>query len=217
MALVEIPTGILPEELVETLPKKGEENKVYRRLVEDEVLREMQITDDFIWYDDEWHPFSFDARIYGAYFDRYQRSVMETIADLEARIEALEGKTGGVIFEGSNIELTEKGATRGEYFNVSTDIEVKNGTVFHVTLKDMTVDGEPIDDLSGDITASEVPSWDWQGGDLYSDVFGNGAYFAFGTEPKNAVAKKVTLGFVNEGDGFDIRTLVIGSIKVEVD
>lgn len=83
MAIIDIPTGVLPEEIVDALPKTGQENKVYRRLVEDEELREMQITDDFIWYDDEWHPFSFEARICGAYFERYQNSVSETVAEME--------------------------------------------------------------------------------------------------------------------------------------
>ena len=87
MAIIDIPTGILPEEIVNALPQVGEENKVYRRLVADETLREMQITDDFIWYDGEYHPFSFDARICGAYFARYQNSVQETVAELEQFVE----------------------------------------------------------------------------------------------------------------------------------
>lgn len=213
--MIEIPTGILLEEIVEELPETGEENKVYRRLMEDETLREMQFTEDFIWYDDEWHPFSFDAKIFGAYFERYQASVEQTIADLEERVEELE-KEQRVIYEANDISLEEAGATRGAYFDVVTNIKVSDDTVFNVTLEDMTVDDEPIDDLTGEITAYSVPGWDWQGGELYSDIFGNGAYFAFGTEPKDAVATQVTLGFVNEGDGFPVRTLVIGHIKVEV-
>lgn len=216
MALYEIPTGITREQIVDELPESGDESIVYRRLVDNEELREMQITDDFIWYDDEWHPFSFNAKIYGAFFERYQKSVLATIADLEARVEALEGGDK-VLFEGSSIELEEKMATRGAYYNVSTNIEVTDGTVFKVTLEDMTVDGEPIENLSGEITAYQVSDWNWQGGELYSEVFGNGAYFAFGTEPKDAVATKVSLGFVNESDGFVVRTLVIGHIKVEVE
>lgn len=86
MAIIDIPTGILPEEIVETLPEVGEENKVYRRLVDDEWMREQQFTEDFIWYDGEWHPFSFDARICGAYFERYQQSVAETVAEMEQTI-----------------------------------------------------------------------------------------------------------------------------------
>lgn len=86
MAIVDIPTGVLPEEIVDALPQTGQENKVYRRLVEDEELREMQITEDFIWYDGEYHPFSFDARICGAYFERYQNSVTETVAEMEQTI-----------------------------------------------------------------------------------------------------------------------------------
>lgn len=84
--LIDIPTGVLPEVIVEELPQTGEENKVYRRLVEDEDLREMQITDDFIWYDGEWLPFNFDARINGAYFSIYQESVEQTITEMEQTI-----------------------------------------------------------------------------------------------------------------------------------
>ena len=51
---------------------------------------------------------------------------------------------------------------------------------------------------------------------MYDVEFGNGAYFAFGTEPKDAVATTATLGFVNENGDFDVRTLVIGHLKVEV-
>lgn len=216
MALFEMPTGILPEEIVETLPDVGEENKVYLKLSQNPDLAEMGVYDCFIWHNSEWLPFSFDARVYGAYFGIYQKSVMQTIADLEARVEELEGK-GKVLFEGSNIELTEAGATIGKRIAVATSIEVTNGTVFHCTLTDMTIDGQPIEDASGDITAYQVPGWDWQGGELYDVPFGNSAYFAFGTEPKDAIADTATLGFVNEGDGFPVRTLVIGHLKVEVD
>lgn len=218
--MIQIPTNTLREKIVEQLPVIGEENIVYRRLIDPKD--EYQFTEDFIWYNDEYHPFSFDVKIYGAYFERYQESVAEematlqnTIAILETRIEELEGK-GGILFEGDSIELTEAGATIGLELDVTTDIVVSDGTVFKVTLTDMTIDGEPIADVSGEITAYELSSWNWQGGDLYDETFGNSAYFSFGTKPMNDVATKVTLGFVNEGDGFPVRTLVIGHIKVEV-
>ena len=86
MAIANIPTGPLPEMIVEELPQEGEENKVYRRLVDDEELREMQITDDFIWHNGEWLPFSFDAKICGAYFSIYQESVEQTVAEMEQTI-----------------------------------------------------------------------------------------------------------------------------------
>ena len=86
MAINAIPTGVLPELVVDTLPKTGEENIVYCRLSEDEDLREMQITDDFIWYDGEYHPFSFSAQIYGAYFSKYQQEVTATITEMENTI-----------------------------------------------------------------------------------------------------------------------------------
>lgn len=88
--LIDIPTGVLPEVIVEELPQTGEENKVYRRLVEDEDLREMQITDDFIWYDGEFHPFSFEAKVYGAYFERYQNAVEEEITALKEAVFGLQ-------------------------------------------------------------------------------------------------------------------------------
>ena len=87
MAIIDIPTGVLPQVVVETLPQTGEENKVYRRLAADEELRAIGVTDDFIWYDGEWHSFSFDARICGAYFARYQESVNETVAELEQFVQ----------------------------------------------------------------------------------------------------------------------------------
>lgn len=112
MALYEIPTGILLEEIVETLPETGEENKVYRRLVEEEWMREQQITDDFIWYDGEWHPFSFDAKIFGAYFARFQQSLDAVLSDYEARIEALEGGTQYVVaVDVSNYTAPNKNTT----------------------------------------------------------------------------------------------------------
>lgn len=88
MAIIEIPTGVMPEELVEVLPQTGEENKVYRRLVDPEDI--YMFTEDFIWYDNEWHPFSFDAKVYGAVFQRYQNSVAETISEMETKITELE-------------------------------------------------------------------------------------------------------------------------------
>ena len=214
MTIPQIPTGALPYEVVEKLPKAGEEYKIYG------VPQTVEGTDfkwnkDYRYHNGEWQEVDLGANVPGFLFADYQESVQQTIADLETRVEELEGKSK-VLFEGSNIELTEAGATIGKRIEVSTDIEVTAGTVFHCMLTDMTIDGQPIEDASGEITAYQVPDWDWQGGELYDVPFGNGAYFAFGTEPKDAVATNVTLGFVNEGDGFPVRTLVIGHLKVEV-
>lgn len=100
MAIIDIPTGILPEEIVTTLPEVGEENKVYRRLIDPED--EFQFTDDFIWYDGEYHPFSFDVKISGAYFARYQESVNETVAEMEQTIAEQ-----GAIIEAQAAAITE--------------------------------------------------------------------------------------------------------------
>lgn len=214
MALFEIPTGILQEQIVDALPQTGEENIVYRRLVEDEELREMQITDDFIWYDDEWHPFSFDARIYGAYFERYQQSVADYIAELEARISELEGDET-ILFIGNNIEIVESWNSIEKTISVATEIELSNPATVKLEMTNMTIDGEPIDDVTDTIQLGNLESWDWKGGECYADVF-LPAYFSFGTKPMNGVVNQITLGFTNEQEHFDERTLVIGHIKVEV-
>lgn len=90
MALYEMPTGVIPEEIVASLPRSGEEHKIYMVLSENPDLAEMGVYDCFIWHNTEWLPFSYDARIYGAYFGIYQQSVEQTIANLEARVEELE-------------------------------------------------------------------------------------------------------------------------------
>lgn len=86
MAIVDIPTGIIPELNVDTLPKVGEENKIYLVPSTDEVKQELGETDNYIWYDNEWHEFSFFAPIYGGFFSRFQQSVDETVAEMEQTI-----------------------------------------------------------------------------------------------------------------------------------
>ena len=141
-------------------------------------------------------------------------ALTETIEDLQERVEELEGET--VLYESGDIELEELGATIGQTIDIESDITVMSGSNVYVKLTDMTVDGEPIEDAEGLIYMYGDKDWDWQGGELYSDVFGNGAYFAFGTKPMDAVANKVTLGFVNEAGDFDTRYLHIGHIKVTI-
>lgn len=217
MALKTIPTWVLPEIIVDTLPSVGEEGKVYRRLVEDEALREMQITDDFIWHDGEWLEFSFDAKVYGPFFKIYMDSVSETIAELEQRVKELEGGGGSeVLYIDRNIALTEGAASIEKTISVATDIVLHNGSEVKITLEGMTVDGEPISDVTETIALYDLNSWDWRGGEVYSDVFGNSAYFSFGTKPIDGAVNQITLGFTNEQEHFDPRTLVIGHIKVEV-
>lgn len=212
--MITIPTGNLPYEVVEKLPASGEENKIYGvpQTVEGSDFKWNQ---DYRWHNGEWQEVDLGCQIFGFLFNDYQEAVNEVISSLEARIEELEGGSK-ILFEGNNIELEERGATIGQTLSIASSITVSDGTVFNVSLTDMTIDGEPIADVSGEIAAYGLADWDWQGGELYSDVFGNGAYFAFGTKPMNAVANQVTLGFVNEGESFDARTLAIGRIKVEV-
>ena len=134
----DIPTGILPEEIVDALPEVGEENKVYRRLVEDEVLREMQVTDDFIWYDGEWHAFSFDVKIYGAYFERYQNSVNAVISDLTSRIEALEG--GGIVLINRPV-ANMQGEMVDFEADVPEDVYIESGDTVKIEVDGLRYDG----------------------------------------------------------------------------
>lgn len=203
-----IPDGSVAYAVTDHLPEVGEENTIYIIEASDDP----ELISDWIYINGSWEK----AYVSKLQYNIYTNELINKVAELEERIAELEGGRK-VLFSGSDITLTEKGATRGEYFNVSTDIAVSEGTKFYVTLKDMTVNGKPIDDVTGEITAYAVSTWDWQGGELYTDAFGNGAYFAFGTEPKDGIAKKVSLGFVNEAGDFDSRTLVIGNVKVEVD
>lgn len=221
MALKTIPTQIIPVEIVDVLPSVGEEGKVYRRLVEDEELREMQITEDFIWHDGKWLEFSFDAKIYGTFFKIYMDSVAETVATLEQRVQELESGGGSssdseILYIGRNITLKEGAASIEKTISVATDIVLHDGSEVKITLEGMTIDGEPISDVTETIALYDLKSWDWRGGEIYSDVFGNTAYFSFGTKPLNGAVEQITLGFTNEQENFDVRTLLIGHIKVEV-
>lgn len=210
MAIMKIPIEPLPYEEVTELPEIGEVNKVYGIKVTDFLYK------DYSFYNNEWNEVNLDNTVFSFLFEQYQDSVNDTIADLTDRIEALEGNSMKLLYEDKDITLTEAMATIGKTVNISTNIEVKEGMKAKVTLENLTINGEPIRDATGDITFYGLTDWDWQGGDLYSDVFGNGAYFAFGTKPLNTVATQVTLGFVNEADGFLVRNLHVGHIRVEL-
>lgn len=132
----DIPTGILPEEIVEALPETGEGNKVYRRLIDPND--EMQYTDDFIWYDGEWHEFSFENKIFGAYFERYQNSVNAVISDLTSRIEALEG--GGILLIDTPVEQMQ--GTEVEFLSdVPEEVYIESGDTVKIEVDGLHFDG----------------------------------------------------------------------------
>ena len=120
-----------------------------------------------------------------------------------------------LLYEDSNVSVEEAAASIGKTIDITSDVTVSDGTTVKVLLEEMTIDGEPVEDIEGEITLYGLKDWNWQGGELYEDVF-SPAYFTFGTKPMNKVATQITLGFTNEQESFKPRTLVIGHIKVEV-
>lgn len=199
-------TNILPIIEVNELPEEGNFDVCYRVADFDGGYTE------YVWNGTRFHALTYDMEVMNTVFNK----ALKIIADIDNRVTALEGGSENILFEADNISLEELMATIGKTITISSTLTVSDGTVCKITLTDMTVDGEPIEDVTDEIILYGLADWDWQGSDVYSDVFGDGAYFAFGTKPMNAVAQQVTLGFVNENEISHSRTLVIGHIKVEV-
>ena len=140
--------------------------------------------------------------------------LVAAVTDLETRVEEIEDKTM-VLFKGKNITITEGAASIGKTIDVSTEIVLTDENKVKIILSDMTMEGDPIEDVTDTITLGHIPSWDWRGGEIYSEAF-EPAYFTFGAKPLDGPVDQVTLGLTNEQEHFDERTLVIGNIKVEV-
>lgn len=85
MAIIDIPTGNISEVIVDKLPSKGEEFTVYR--IPKVEFDDIQTTDDYTYYDGEWHPFDFNSTMYGTFFARYQESVQETVSEMQNIID----------------------------------------------------------------------------------------------------------------------------------
>lgn len=84
MAIIDIPTGNLPYEVVEKLPSVGEENKIYG-VPQDE---EQMWCKDYRYHDGTWEEVDLGANIFGFLFADYQESVQETVTEMEQTISA---------------------------------------------------------------------------------------------------------------------------------
>lgn len=86
MAIIDIPTGNLPYEVVAKLPTEGEPNKIYGVPVEDEE----GLYTDYRYHNGEWQIVDLGAQIFGFLFNDYQESVQETVTEMEQTITAME-------------------------------------------------------------------------------------------------------------------------------
>ena len=84
MAIMNIPTGNLPYEVVDELPVVGELNKIYGLNISDDEI--FPIYEDYTYYGEEWHKIDLSARVFGFLFQQYQESVVETVAEMEQTI-----------------------------------------------------------------------------------------------------------------------------------
>ena len=84
MAIKEIPTGGLPYEVVDKLPKTGEENKIYGVPIDPED--ELTFYTDYRWHNNAWEQVNLGDTIPGFLFDDYQESVQETVSAMEETI-----------------------------------------------------------------------------------------------------------------------------------
>lgn len=86
MAIIDIPTGNLPYEVVDKLPKKGEENKIYGVPQKIEGS-EMTYNKDYRYHNDAWEEVDLGCQIFGFLFADYQESVQETITQMQTTID----------------------------------------------------------------------------------------------------------------------------------
>ena len=85
MAIIDIPTGNLPYEVVEELPSTGEENKIYGVPVEG--MEDVGMVTDYRWHDGAWEQVDLGCQIFGFLFADYQESVQQTVSEMQATIE----------------------------------------------------------------------------------------------------------------------------------
>lgn len=87
MAIIDIPTGNLPYEVVDKLPAQGEANKIYGvpQTIEGSDLK---YNKDYRYHNGEWEQVDLGAQILGFLFNDYQESVQETVTEMEQTISA---------------------------------------------------------------------------------------------------------------------------------
>lgn len=82
MAIIDIPTGNLPYEVVDKLPEQGEENKIYGVPVEEGS----PYYNDYRYHNGAWEEVDLDVRVFGFLFADYQESVSETVTEMTQTI-----------------------------------------------------------------------------------------------------------------------------------
>lgn len=83
MAIIDIPTGNLPYEVVEELPSEGVENKIYGVPQGEDAM----FCTNYRYHNGEWEEVDLGANIFGFLFADYQESVQETVAEMQATID----------------------------------------------------------------------------------------------------------------------------------
>lgn len=86
MAIIDIPTGNLPYEVVDKLPKQGEENKIYGVPQKIEGS-EITYNKDYRYHNGAWEEVDLGCQIFGFLFADYQESVAETVTEMQATID----------------------------------------------------------------------------------------------------------------------------------
>ena len=125
MAIKEIPTGNLPYEVVDKLPKTGEENKIYGVPMGEDI----PFNKDYRWHNGAWEEVDLGANIFGFLFADYQESVAETVAEMQAIIEEQSAKI---------TELEE------EVFGVTTTFQMSVTSLTTTTLNLVNESGEVV-------------------------------------------------------------------------
>ena len=140
MAIIQIPTGNLPYEVVNKLPKKGEEYKIYGVPI-DTCVDEFSIYTNYRYHNGEWQEVDLNATVFGFLFADYQRSVEETVAELEARVEALEGGGGkGIVLIDEPVAQMQ-GAEVQFLASVPEDVYIEGGDTVKAEIIGLTFDG----------------------------------------------------------------------------
>lgn len=87
MAILNIPTGNLPYEVVTELPAQGEENKIYGVPTPIAEGDGETYNMDYRWHNNAWEEVDLGATVFGFLFADYQESVTETITEMQATID----------------------------------------------------------------------------------------------------------------------------------
>ena len=135
-AINPIPTGSLPYEVVEKLPSAGAENTIYGVPINAED--EISPCRNYRYHKGEWQEVDLGVSVLGFLFADYQEQVSNIIADLETRIEALEG--GGIVLIDEPVAQMQ-GAEVQFLASVPEDVYIEGGDTVKAEITGLTFDG----------------------------------------------------------------------------